>query len=227
FVITSSVAIAGVLMVFSFLVIPAVIANLFARRIGARLAIGWSVGIAACLAGLAGSYRLDMPSGPAVVTSLGVTLILAALIFYIRSAPRKTTAVMKTLAGITAVAVLIIGMYLSFGEHGILAIPHEHDWESGSAEAAAAGAPEPADPLERFDLAASLVEADDLHGLEIAFGLLSGSSPPLVRDDAYGLILEATGQEFDYDPFGTDEGNGPALARIEKSLNLRLFRESE
>ena len=227
FVITSSVAIAGVLMVFSFLVIPAVIANLFAERIGPRLAIGWSVGIAACLMGLAGSYRLDMPSGPAVVTSLGVTLILAALIFYIRSAPSKTTAVMKTLAGITAVVVLIAGMYLSFGEHGILAIPHEHDWESGSAEAAAAEAPEPADPLERLGLAASLVEAGDRHGLEIAFGLLSGRSPPLVRDEAYGLILGATGQEFDYDPFGTDEGNGPALVRIEKSLDLKFFLESE
>jgi zinc/manganese transport system permease protein len=80
FVITSSVAIAGVLLVFSFLVIPAVIATLFAERISIRLAIGWSVGIAACLVGLVSSYRFDMPTGPTLVASLGIALILAALI---------------------------------------------------------------------------------------------------------------------------------------------------
>jgi len=70
FVITSSVAIAGVLVVFSFLVIPAVIATLFTRSIGGRLAVGWCVGIAACLIGMVASYRFDLPSGPSVVVSL-------------------------------------------------------------------------------------------------------------------------------------------------------------
>ena len=69
-VITSAVAIAGVLMVFSFLVIPAVVTSLFATRISTRLAIGWTVGIAACLVGLVASYRFDMPSGPTIVSSL-------------------------------------------------------------------------------------------------------------------------------------------------------------
>ena len=59
-VITSSVAIAGVLLVFSFLVIPAVIATLFATRVGVRLAIGWTVGIAACMLGLVSSYRFGV-----------------------------------------------------------------------------------------------------------------------------------------------------------------------
>jgi zinc/manganese transport system permease protein len=80
-VITSSVAVAGVLLVFSFLVIPAVISTLFATRISTRLAVGWTVGIAACLVGLVASYRLDMPSGPAIVASLGGALVLAGLLY--------------------------------------------------------------------------------------------------------------------------------------------------
>ncbi len=218
FVITSSVAIAGVLLVFSFLVIPAVIANLFARRIGPRLAIGWSVGIAACLLGLAGSYRMDMPSGPAVVTSLGVTLILAALVFYIRNAPKRRTAVMKTAAGIIAVAVLVAGMFLAFGEHGFLAIDHEHDWEAEAAQTTRAGARESTDPLEQLNLAADLIEAGDRHGLEVALDLLSGNTPPLIRDEAYALLQEATGQEFGYDPFGADADNIPAIQRISQAV---------
>ncbi len=129
FVITSSVAIAGVLQVFSFLVIPAVIATLFAERISVRLAIGWSVGIAACLIGLVASYRFDMPSGPTVVSSLGMALILAALIYYIRAAEHRGHALLKAAAGVTVAAGLIAGLavFLTSGE--FLHIAHEHDWE--------------------------------------------------------------------------------------------------
>ena len=218
FVITSSVAIAGVLMVFSFLVIPAVIANLFADRIGPRLAIGWTVGLLACLAGLAGSYRMDMPSGPAVVTALGVALILAALVFYIRNAPRKRTAVLKTAAGITAVAVVIAGIYLSFGEHGLLAIEHHHEWENETGQTSSTEDGEPADPLEKLELATALMDVGDRHGWDVALSLLSGNTPPLVRDEAYALLREATGQEFGYDPLGTDEENAEALLKIKKAL---------
>jgi zinc/manganese transport system permease protein len=79
FVITSSVAIAGVLLVFSFLVIPAVISVLFTDRIGMRLVIGWSVGTVVSVAGLVLSYVYDFSSGPAVVSLFGVSLVLAAL----------------------------------------------------------------------------------------------------------------------------------------------------
>lgn len=75
-VVTSSVAIAGVLLVFSFLVIPAVIAFLFARRPGPLLAIAWSSGTAATVLGLYVSYQTDLPTGPVVVCAFALALLV-------------------------------------------------------------------------------------------------------------------------------------------------------
>ena len=73
-VVTSSVQIAGVLLVFSFLIVPAVVAALLASTITVRLLIGWSVAVAVSVIGLAASYRLDLPTGAAVVAMFGLTL---------------------------------------------------------------------------------------------------------------------------------------------------------
>lgn len=79
-VVTSSVAIAGVLVVFSFLVIPAVIAFLFATRPGSLLAIAWSSGTLATILGLYLSYQTDLPTGPTVVCAFALALIIAFLL---------------------------------------------------------------------------------------------------------------------------------------------------
>lgn len=78
-VVTSSVATAGVLLVFSLLIVPAVIGSIFSGKLTAVLAIAWCVGIAACAAGLAGSYAFDLPTGAAMVIALAGVLLLAAL----------------------------------------------------------------------------------------------------------------------------------------------------
>ncbi len=77
-VITLSVEIAGVLMVFSYLVAPAIIALSASQRWAPRIAIAWAVGFLASAAGLIASYKADFPSGPAIVCSLGVFLLLFA-----------------------------------------------------------------------------------------------------------------------------------------------------
>lgn len=87
-VITFSVKIAGVLVIFSFLIIPATFSAMFAESWGKRLVIGWCVGIAAVIVGLSLSYFLDFSCGPAVVTILGTSLIVAALV---RIARRRCT----------------------------------------------------------------------------------------------------------------------------------------
>ncbi len=79
FVVTSSVAIAGVLLVFSFLIVPSVTAMLFARRLGARLAIGWTMGAAVSAGGVALSFLLDLPTGATIVVTFGVSLLLLAV----------------------------------------------------------------------------------------------------------------------------------------------------
>ncbi len=76
FVVTSSVSIAGVLLVFSYLIVPSVAAMLFAERLGARLAIGWAMGAVVSAIGIYLSFYWDLPTGATIVTSLGAALIL-------------------------------------------------------------------------------------------------------------------------------------------------------
>jgi zinc/manganese transport system permease protein len=76
FVITSSVQIAGVLLVFSFLIVPAVFAALFTDRVRLRLLISWALGVAVSAARLILSYLLDLPTGAAIVATFGAALVL-------------------------------------------------------------------------------------------------------------------------------------------------------
>ncbi len=76
FVVTSSVAIAGVLLVFCYLIVPSVGAMLFADRIGARLAIGWTMGTLVSALGCYLSVVLDTPTGATIVVTFGGILVL-------------------------------------------------------------------------------------------------------------------------------------------------------
>jgi zinc/manganese transport system permease protein len=78
FVVTSSVAIAGVLLVFCFLIVPSVTAMLFSERLGPRLAIGWSMGALVSAGGVALSYGLDLPTGATIVATFGGALLVVA-----------------------------------------------------------------------------------------------------------------------------------------------------
>jgi len=79
FVVTSSVAIAGVLLVFCYLVVPSVGAMLFADRIGARLAIGWTMGTLVSALGCYFSVLFDTPTGATIVCTFGAVLVCMAL----------------------------------------------------------------------------------------------------------------------------------------------------
>jgi zinc/manganese transport system permease protein len=79
FVVTSSVLIAGVLLVFCYLIVPSVAAMLFADRIGPRLAIGWTMGTVVSALGIYLSVKLDLPTGAAMVCTFGLVLVLLAL----------------------------------------------------------------------------------------------------------------------------------------------------
>jgi zinc/manganese transport system permease protein len=76
FVVTSSVAIAGVLLVFCFLIVPSVTAMLFAERLGPRLAIGWGMGALVSAGGVALSFILDLPTGATIVATFGLALLI-------------------------------------------------------------------------------------------------------------------------------------------------------
>lgn len=77
-VIVFSVRVAGVLLVFSFLIVPTAISALYSKKWHIRLFIGWAVGIAVTTLGLIVSWTLDVPCGPSVVILLGIFLMLFA-----------------------------------------------------------------------------------------------------------------------------------------------------
>jgi len=79
-VITLSVPLGGVLMVFTFLVVPAVIAFLFTANPNKLTVISWSSGAVASALGLWISYKGDLPTGPTIVCSYGLLLIFAGIV---------------------------------------------------------------------------------------------------------------------------------------------------
>ena len=76
FVVTSSVAIAGVLLVFCYLIVPSVGAMLFADQVGRRLAIGWTMGTLVSALGVYFSVLLDLPTGATIVCTFGAVLVV-------------------------------------------------------------------------------------------------------------------------------------------------------
>jgi zinc/manganese transport system permease protein len=78
-VVTSSVRIAGVLLVFSYLIVPALAGILLARGIGARLAVGWAFGAVVSVLAMLASAVFDLPTGATVVCAFGVSLLLFGL----------------------------------------------------------------------------------------------------------------------------------------------------
>ncbi len=84
-VVTSFVHIAGVYLVFSYLIVPAVCGSLLSNNIRGRLAIGWSVALVAGLAGRLVSVKaqsLDLPTGPTIVCCFGALLLVCGAIAY-------------------------------------------------------------------------------------------------------------------------------------------------
>ena len=80
FVVTSSVSIAGVLLVFCYLIVPSVGAMLYAESIGKRLAIGWTMGTVVSALGVYLSLMLDLPTGATIVCTFGLVLVVMALV---------------------------------------------------------------------------------------------------------------------------------------------------
>ncbi len=94
-VITHSVSNAGVLMVFVFLVAPAVTSIMITDKLWQQLIIGWSMGLIVSVLGLYVSYVADLPSGPTVVSFYGVVMLLVFIAFYIIRAESKRRALSR------------------------------------------------------------------------------------------------------------------------------------
>jgi zinc/manganese transport system permease protein len=116
-VVASSVSIAGVLLVFSFLIVPAVIGSIFSAEVRIVLPIAWGTGIIASAVGLGGAYMLDLPTGAAMVTAFTLLLVLAgiakALVFAgVRQRRANLRVAARALLAVALVLIFASGVWL-------------------------------------------------------------------------------------------------------------------
>jgi zinc/manganese transport system permease protein len=110
-VISISVRTAGVLLVFVFLVVPAITAVLMTDRLSVQLVIGWVMGTLVSVLGLALSYWGDMPSGPTVVGFYGATLVVMALFLFVYNAGARRQAFRKVVLGVAATTGIAVALF--------------------------------------------------------------------------------------------------------------------
>jgi hypothetical protein len=200
-VITSSVAVAGVLLVFSFLVVPAVIAFLWSESLRTRIILAWAVGTACSGVGMVLSYYGDLPTGPSVVACFAALLLLAGLTHYVLGAARWPRALVRVLAGAGAIAVLVVLL-----PHARKA-PTEHRHESAfqTYAAALAGSDENA----QIEAIHHLAERKDPHAVALLAAALARAPSDRVTEHVLGALPE----------FGTAaEAAAPAVLDATKRL---------
>jgi zinc/manganese transport system permease protein len=125
-VVTSSVQIAGVLLVFSYLIVPAASAALLTQAVARRLALGWTIGFVVSILGLSASALWDLPTGAAVVTAFGALMAaIAAGLGVISLARRIRAEGPRALAG----AGIAVGAAVSLAGLLLLILPGmDHHW---------------------------------------------------------------------------------------------------
>jgi hypothetical protein len=114
------------LLVFSYLVVPAVIAQMWFESVRQRLLLGWLVAILASTAGILWSFYQDYPTGPAVVVMLGIFLIASSIVYYVNQAALRMRALVHVLAILAFFAVFFSGLSLFRNS--------EHELVSGHAD---------------------------------------------------------------------------------------------
>ena len=124
-VVTSSVRLAGVLLVFAYLIVPATAAAALARSARGRLLVGWALGILVSVAGLVASWTWDLPTGAIVVVTFGVLVAAVATALAVRAGARATRA-----RGLEALRGPAVGLCAVVGLAGLLLVlvPRMDHW---------------------------------------------------------------------------------------------------
>ena len=196
-VITHSVGTAGVLLVFVFLVVPAITSIMITDVLWKQLVIGWSMGLIVSVAGLYISYVADLPSGPTVVAFYGAVLLIVALTLYVIKSPSKIKTLIRIAVGIL-VTILVFFFFEFMGayfkkhqalhHHGTSEVSQEasllHDLPATGHSAGKAidrkldslmqAATHGDDYSARLDAARAVTKSDSRTGLKLMLRLLKG-----------------------------------------------------
>jgi zinc/manganese transport system permease protein len=228
---TAIVSVSGVLLVFSYLVIPAVIARLVVRGVMPRLLVAWAVGTVVSVLGVAVSYA--HPTGPMIVAFFGIALLTVLVVY----AVRKAASPAKALGQVAGIAVGLVAVLWGFAQLPP-AEAHHHDEDAllapvapegdallaadptarDAAARAAAGKPERAealaaaltaevDPSVRLTMAIALARCGDARALSALAELTRGDVPFVRMEADAALRALAAGAAPAYDPLaGPDTG---------------------
>lgn len=235
--ISLSVRTAGVLLVFVFLVVPAMVALMISSRPGIQLLIGWIFGTLVTAGGLMLSYYAKLPSGPTVVTFYGLILApIAVIIWFIRSGDRMA-ALRKAVAGAILIAVFSAGFVASgsllknskwahcpeaHARHAASGQDaHRHDFEHSDEKQPEEYSIDPGDYLNaEVAAAAELAGIDSRAAAGALLEILKSEAFPFDKEeakDALSLIL-GTESEFDITADPDDDINRKAIEDIEKMI---------
>ncbi len=243
-VITHSVGTAGVLLVFVFLVVPAIASMLVFDELWKQLVFGWTMGVIVSVIGLYISYIADIPSGPTVVTLYGVMLVLIALVLYLFRADSRKTALLKIAGGVGITLAVIFGLYIvgnlfksneqehhNLKEAAITAAQSEHAKLSSMTEDEIVdflSKENDIDKIEnffhnadddytKFLIASRAVELNKKKGARLLLNVLKNCALPFVNEEIYVKLKNVSGKDFGYN--ADSENNEIAFEKIEMWIN--------
>src|SRR5262250_31628 len=124
-VVTSSVRIAGVLLVFSYLIVPAAVGALATGSVRGRLLLGWMLGALVSAAGLWASFAWDLPTGAAIVATFGAVMAAVGVAYGVRALVRGGRAALCNLGVAACAAVALAGLFL------VIFPRMDHHWLDG------------------------------------------------------------------------------------------------
>ena len=179
-VISISVAIAGVLLVFTFLVVPGAVAFMFSERLPVRIGLAWGMSTACSAAGMLVSYFGDLPTGPSVVVCFAGVLLVAALFYYVRGAEKRLIALGRIGVGTVVVLLLFFGLRL-FGKE---AEAHDHTSEFESLAAAVSSS----DENTQIEAIHQLEELKDPHAVPVLARALAGAESDRVAEHIIQIL---------------------------------------
>jgi zinc/manganese transport system permease protein len=248
-VVSAAVRIAGVVLVFTFLIVPATLSAVFAAGWVARFFVAWGAGAVCSFLGLSFAERFDFSVGPAIALFLGVGLVVVGLLRLAR-APKLVTAAAALLAA------AVLGAWFVAGPSARTSVPADVRGETPAAGVIAEATPDTtvsggdetvaeevtAERLAQVSAVENLeeiyakaeddegrgmvicrwIEVDVGTGAKKAIEFLSGDPPLLFREMVVDKLTEATGREFPYDiarPFAASS-NEEAVAALKRALAL-------
>jgi zinc/manganese transport system permease protein len=243
-VIAHSVKTAGVLLVFVFLVVPAIATLLLTDKLWLQLILGWSMGTAVSFVGLLISYFGDLPSGPTVVATYGLALLLLALVLYVVRSKDRQVALRNLAAGVVVLILtsgVFYGMVKIFEPRGFedprAALEpealsahnsvHRADGQTtdqtNQLEEMTAGnsagelltkLDRTSDGFEKIDILKELVKVNEKEGVSRTIQFLESTDVPFLREEAISILKQHAGTDFGYDSAKSPEENSEAMQKF-------------